>query len=314
MRYNTLRRRPTHLQSFTGLTIEEYDRLVAQLEPEWVLQRTKRLTENNPERKRKIGGGRHYGLPDLEDRLLLTLVWARTYPSHTFLEYLFEIDESTVSRTIRETLLLLQDRFVIPDPRKQKGRKKIKTLEELAEFLPKGIELGDILTDGTEQAIPRPLKKLKRKKYHSGKKKRFTVKTQVTTTKNGYILHMSRANPGRHHDYRIFKESVLPWLIPKNTRLYADSGYQGIQKDFPTLHSVIPYKRAKNHRELTRSEKIRNTKQRKVRVMVEHTLSRLKKYRVLADIYRHSLQNYDRTFRFVANVSNFRMIQRLQPL
>lgn len=314
MRYNILRRRPTHFLSFTGLTVEEYGRLVAQLEPEWVKQRTKRLIKNNPDRKRKIGGGRHYGLPALEDRLLLTLVWTRTYPSHTFLEYLFGIDESTVSRTIRETILLLQDRFIIPDPRKQKGRKKIKTLEELAEFLPKGVELGDILTDGTEQAIPRPLKKLQRKKYHSGKKKRFTVKTQVTTTKNGYILHVSRASPGRRHDYRIFKESILPQLVPKHARLYGDSGYQGIRKDFPALRSVIPYKRTRNHTILTRSEKIRNTKQRRIRVKIEHAISRLKKYRVLADIYRHSLQNYNQTFRFIANVANFRMIQRAQAV
>ena len=312
MRYHTLRRRPKHFLSFTGLAVEEFDRLAALIHSDWIFQRIQRLARTH--RKRKIGGGRKYALPDPEDQLLLTLVWLRLYPSYLFLEYLFGVDESTVCRTVRSIPLLLQKRFVFQDPRKQKGRKKITTWEEFKKALPPDLDLDDILVDGTEQTIPRPEKKRKRTRYHSGKKKRFTVKTQIATTRNGYILHVSRASPGRRHDYRIFKESILPKLVPKNTRLYGDSGYQGIQRDFPALHSVIPYKRVKNHQELTRSEKIQNTKQRKISVTVEHTLSRLKKYRVLADIYRHSLQNYDATFRFIANVANFRMIQRAQAV
>lgn len=116
------------------------------------------------------------------------------------------------------------------------------------------------------------------------------------------------------HDYKLFKQSILPKIVPKESRLYGDSGYQGIKKDFPHLQSVIPHKRTRNHKELTHAEKIHNTRQRRIRVAVEHTLSRIKKYRVLADTYRHSLHNYESSFRFVANVMNFRMIQRLQAV
>ena len=252
-------------------------------------------------------------MPDLEDQLLLTLIWAKVYPSYLLLEYLFGIDESTVSRVISSIKPLLQDRFVLPDPRRQKGRKKITTLEELKAFLPPDIDLDDILVDGTEQTIPRPQKKRKRTMHHSGKKKRFTIKTQIATTRNGLIVHVSKPIPGRTHDYKLFKASILPKIIPRESRLYGDSGYQGIRKDFPLLHSAIPFKRSRNHK-LTHSEKIHNTKQRKVRVTVEHALSRLKKYRALADTYRHSLHNYESTFRFVANLVNFRMIQRSQTV
>jgi len=312
MRYHALHKRPKHFLAFTGLTTQEYDPLMSAPRSDWISQRIQRLTR--PDRKRRIGGGRKYAMPDLEDQLLLTLVWAKVYPSHLFLEYLFGIDESAVSRIIGSIKPPLQDRFVIPDPRKQKGRKKITTLEELKAFLPPDIDLDDILMDGTEQAIPRPRKKRKRTRRHSGKKKRFTVKTQIATTRNGLILHVSKPIPGRTHDYKLFKQSILPKIIPRESRLYGDSGYQGIKKDFPDLQSVIPYKRTGKHPELTRAEKVRNTKQRKIRVAVEHTLSRLKKYRSLADIYRHSLHNYESTFRFIANVVNFRMIQRLQPV
>lgn len=310
MRYHALHKRPKHFLAFTGLTIQECDQLIAAVQLDWISQRINRLSR--PDRKRKIGGGRKYAMPDLKDQLLLTLVWAKVYPSYLFLEYLFGIDESTISRIISSIKPLLQDRFVLSDPQKQKGRKKITTLEELKEFLPPGIDLDDILVDGTEQIIPRPEKKRKRTSHHSGKKKRFTIKTQIATTKKGLIIHVSKPIAGRTHDYKLFKASILPKIIPKESRLYGDSGYQGIHKDFPALHSVIPFKRTRNHSKLTRSEKIRNTKQRRIRVKVEHTLSRLKKYRVLSEVYRHSLHNYDQTFRFIANLVNFRMLQRLQ--
>lgn len=246
----------------------------------------------------------------MEDQLLLTLIWSKLYPSYLFLEYLFNIDESTVCRTIQEISLFFQDRFVFQDPRKS-GRKQIRTLEDLRKVIP---DVDEILVDATEQKIPRPKKKLKRKKYHSGKKKAFTVKTQIAVNQQGLIVHLNKASPGRNHDYKVFQESDLPNIIPKNSKLYLDSGYQGIQKDFPYLNSIIPFKRTRKHQKLTRSEKIQNTKQRKVRIKVEHVISQLKKFNVLSHIYRHSLQNYDQTFAFVANIVNFRIQQRLATM
>lgn len=308
MRYESLRRRLKHFQAFTGLKVEEFDRLAASIQTDWEAARIRRLQEKNPERKRKLGGGRKPILENLEDRLLLTILWAKLYPAYIALEYLFGIDESTVSRTIKETTPILKGKFVFQDPRKS-GKKKIASIEELRKLIP---DLDDVLVDATEQPIPRPGKKRQRSQYHSGKKKRFTVKTQIASTREGLIVNLSRASPGRHHDYKLFKSSLLPQIIPKTAKLYGDSGYQGIQKDFPKLHSVIPFKRSKNHSLLTRSEKIMNTKQRRIRVKIEHVISRLKKYRVLSEVYRHSLRNYDQTFEFVANIVNFRMLQRLQ--
>lgn len=307
--YQTLRQRPKQFLSFTGLAVEEFDRLVALMTPDWLHQRQEWLAERNPNRQRKVGGGRKFALPLLEDQLILTLVWSRLYLVYFVLEHLFGVDESTVSRTIQRVQPLLQDRFLLPE---RLPKKKIRTLEGLRKFLPPDINLDDILADGTEQAIPRPEQKRRRTAHHSGKKKRFTVKTQIATTKKGHIIHVSKPVPGRQRDYKVFKQSILPKIIPKESTLYGDSGYRGIQKDYPGFRSVIPHKRTRSRTELTRSEKIQNTKQRRIRVKVEHALARLKKYRVLADPYRHSLQNYQQTFRFVANVVNFRMLERRQ--
>lgn len=310
MRFNSLKQRPRYFLSFSGLTVEEFTQLVAKIKQDWLDYRIERLNKNNPNRKRKIGGGRKKELATLEDQLLLILVWSRLYPSYLFLEYLFGIDESTICRTLQEIIPILQSKFILPERRKGK---KITSLEEFKELFP-DIDLDVILGDATEQRIPRPKKKTKRKKYHSGKKKAFTMKTQLITDKQGIILYLSRAGPGRKHDYKVFKESSLPKIIPKEIPFYFDNALQGVNKEYPDLNVIIPHKRTRNHKELTRSEKIQNHKQRKIRVKVEHTLSQLKKFKVLGDIYRHSLQNYDLTFRFIANIVNFRMMQRLQSV
>jgi hypothetical protein len=121
--------------------------------------------------------------------------------------------------------------------------KKITTLDELRKVIP---DLDEVLVDCTEQKIPIPEKKLKRNRRHSGKKKRFTIKTQLATAKQGLIVNIDKSIPGRQHDYKPFKASKLPKIIPKNAKLYLDSGYQGVQNDFPGLHAIIPYKRTRN--------------------------------------------------------------------
>lgn len=302
--YCTLRARPKQFRSFTGFTVDEFDKLAKLLEPSFHEQRTERLALKRPIRKRHMGGGRDYALPGFADRLLLVLVWTRLYLVFFVLEHLVGVDESTICRTIKEITPLLQKQYVWVDPRTT-GRKKIGSLEELKKIIP---DLDEILADATEQPIPRPEKKRTRNAHHSGKKKRFTIKTQIATTRKGYVLHVSDSVPGRQHDYKLFKKSSLATFLPRNSAFYVDSGYQGIEKDFPALHVKIPVKRTRGHTELTRSEKIGNRKQRKVRIFAEHAIARLKKFRVLADIYRHDQTNYNQTFRFIANLVNFRLL------
>lgn len=308
MRYNNLKQRPKHFISFTGLTVAEFDKLVKDNQQDWQDQRTQRLLKNNPKRKRKIGGGRPFALPDFQDQLLLTLIFAKHYCSCLLLEYLFNIDTSTVCRTTHALMSLIKKdgKYIINlDPRPSK---KISTLDELRKAIP---DLDEVLVDCTEQRIPRPEKKAKRNKHHSGKKKAFTIKTEIATTRQGLIVHLGKPSPGRQHDYKLFKNSCLPNLLLKNTKLYLDSGYQGVHKDFPDLNAVIPFKRTRNSQPLTHSQKIQNKKQRKIRVSIEHTLSKLKKFQILHQTFRNSLQNYETTFGFVANIVNFRMLCRL---
>jgi hypothetical protein len=308
MNYNNLKQHPKHFLSFTGLSVDEFDKLVKDNHQDWQEQRSQRLLKNRPNRQRKVGAGRKFALPNFEDQLLLTLILAKHYCSCLLLEYLFNIDSSTVCRTAQTLMSLIKKdgKYIINFG--SRPSKKITTLDELREVIP-GFD--EILADCTEQRIPRPKHKGKRNKHHSGKKKAFTIKTQIATNKQGLIVNVGKPVPGRKHDYKVFKESKLPKIIPKNIKAYFDSGYQGIKKDFPDLNAIIPYKRTRDSKSLTRSQKIQNKKQRKIRVVIEHTLSQLKKFQILHQTYRNSLQNYELAFGFVANIVNFRMLCRL---
>jgi hypothetical protein len=305
LRYHSLRQRPRCFQSFTSLTVEEFDRLVDDIRDDWIRQRQERLKPFT-ERKRKEGGGRKQALQTLEDQLLLTLSWVRIYPVYLILEYLFNVDESTVSRTIVSITVLLKDRYTLPA---RLPRKKIRTLDELKELLP-DVDLDAVLADATEQVILRPKDKRKRKPYHSGKQQDFTEKTQIATTQKGYVLHVSDSMGGRRHDYTLFKRSRLPQVIPKDVPLYVDTGFQGVKTDYPDLRVEIPFKRKKGQGDLSRPQKIYNKKQRRVRIRVENTIAQLKKYQILNQTYRHARERYNAVFRFVANILDFRMLSR----
>lgn len=308
MRYHSLAQHPFHFKAFTGLKVEEFDRLCAAIGDDWHTQHLEKLKQKNPKRKRKPGAGHPFALPTIKDRLLLTLVWAKLYPSGLLLEYLFGIDESTVGRTIKDVTPLLKGRFLLSALKDlHKGRKPLRTIEELKALIP---DLDAILADATEQKILRPKDGRKRRPYHSGKKRNFTVKTQIAVNTKGLLIHASPTVGGRTHDYRLFKKSGLPQIIPKGASFYGDSGYQGIARDYPRFCAHLPKKLLPGIASLTRSAKIANKKQRRVRIVVENTICQLKKYEVLRQDYRHDRRNYNTFFQFVANIVNFRMLQR----
>lgn len=301
--FDSLAKQPTHFHNFTGLTVSEARNLAILLEPDWQEQRAARV---KTKRTRKIGGGRKLELPEFRDRLLVFLVYAKLYPTYVFLEYLVGVDHSTVGRIIQELTPILSATIII-----NRNGKRIRSLKDLKEAIP---NLDEVIIDATEQRVNRPQKKRARKAHHSGKRKDFTVKEQIVGTKQKIILHVSDPVPGRTHDYKLFHRSGVPQWLEKHPDIKArvDLGYQGANTDYPKADIVLPVKRSQSKRELTRSEKIRNTKQAKQRIWIENTIALLKKFKLLAGIYRNAKERYGQFFKSIVFLSNFRTLAR-QP-
>src|SRR5207248_11334970 len=109
-----LRRSPASFRALTGIGPAEFDALLARLTPLEQQARTRRA--QRPGRRRKAGAGRKFKTP-LCDRLLMLLIYYRTYVTHAFLGFLFGVDDSTVGRDINPLQPLLAGG--VPPPRAQ---------------------------------------------------------------------------------------------------------------------------------------------------------------------------------------------------
>ncbi len=86
-----------------------------------------------------------------------------------------------------------------------------------------------------------------------------------------------------------------------------DLGYLGVEKDFSEPILSLPYKKKRNlnyHKKKKSTNKLRSKK----RIVIEHTICRLKKYRILADIFRNKLRKYNKVSDIVTGLVNYRII------
>ena len=140
----------------------------------------------------------------------------------------------------------------------------------------------------------------KQKKYYSGKKKRHTLKAQVTAdAANKDIICISTA-PGRKHDFKIFKESKVHFV--SKTQVIADKGYYGITK----IHSnsVLPLKASRKHK-LTSCEKLYNRLVASCRVKIENINSYIKRFRIFSGKYRNHRKRFSQRFTLICAIYNF---------
>ncbi len=76
----------------------------------------------------------------------------------------------------------------------------------------------------------------------------------------------------------------------------------------------MPITRSRKKRTCTRSEKIRNTKLPKKRIVVEHTLAHWKTFRLLGDVSQNAKERYGDLCKSVATTVHRRMAVRALAL
>lgn len=167
-----------------------------------------------------------------------------------------------------------------------------------------------VVIDATEQSIPRPKDKDKQRFYYSGKKKRHTIKTQISSNKNGIIFDTFGGVEGKRHDFVTFQDSPADKIFPEEIGFEVDRGYQGIGKLLPKRTCYFPFKASREH-PLTELQKMINRLINRSRVIGEHVISRLKKFRILKEIFRNKLMKYPRIFKQIAGIVNLRTMNRL---
>ncbi len=89
-----------------------------------------------------------------------------------------------------------------------------------------------------------------------------------------------------------------------------DLGYLGVEKDYPEQLSALPIKRRETIQRYPKKRKKSTTKfiLKKKRIVIEHTICRLKKYRIMNDVFRNRLRKYNRISDIVAGLVNYRIL------
>jgi len=280
------------------LTVQQFDDIYdKEITKRYAKHEIQRLSKKY--RERETGAGRPFKL-DIKDRFLMLLVYYRLYITYTLAGYLFDLDQSNICRDIQKIEKLIRE--CVPIPQKiYKITKRLKTPEEVEQYFPGFLSF----IDTTEQQIPRPVDKNRRKIFYSGKKKRHTIKNQITVNNRGYILHKLGYKKGRKHDYDIYKNHHP--VTPKQVVNVIDLGYLGVEKDFPEQLSALPCKRKRNQI-LSQEEIDYNIIHSKKRIVIEHTISRLKKYRILSDVFRNKLRKHNKVSDIVSGLINYRIM------
>ena len=99
-------------------------------------------------------------------------------------------------------------------------------------------------------------------------------------------------------------------ITPPQVENVIDLGYLGVQNDFPTLKSVLPFRKKRKKGELSNEEKKHNRRHSKLRVIIEHTVSRIKKYGIMGARFRNKLGRYDHASDIASGLVNFRIMMR----
>jgi hypothetical protein len=156
----------------------------------------------------------------------------------------------------------------------------------------------------------RDLSTIGRKEDHTiqaRRKNTRSVKNLYTAIQNGLIINKKEhKQKGRREDYRIYKKNHPD--LPKDVMSMYDLGFLGVEKYSPEQLSVLSIKKEKDH-QLTKVQKEYNRNHSAKRIVIEHaTYSRIKKYRIMNDVFRNRLRKYYEVSDIVSGVVNYRIL------
>lgn len=311
----SLRENPVLVKALTGLVAEAFWELGQNVEahlPEYERQRHER-----PDRQRAVGGGRDFDQPVVL-RVAQVLTYLRLHIPQETVAVLFGATQTDVSRDLRRLLPLIVPWVPAPEVWKVVEEEAVLTPADVLELAQ--LADGRALVDATEQPVYRSQDNAVRKVYSSGKKKAFTLKTQVVTDGEHHIVAISEAVPGAQHDKKLSDEVKTVERLPEGCEADADKGYQGLaqqvplvtvrnaqtgeEQPVPRLTVQTPIKKPKGH-EVTDEQQAFNRQLGAIRVRVEHCIGWVKNWAIIATRFRCAHSIYTLVLQVVCGLVNW---------
>lgn len=220
--YATLKSNRRKFIALTGLTPKEFKLLLPAFERAYTRRYPATKTMTGTPRRRKRGGGQQSKLASSEQKLLLALVYLKTYPLQVLLGEMFDLDQSRANRWLHQLLPVLQQAL------KALGVQPERNPRQFARRERNSGEPRDLIIDGTERRRQRPKNKAIRDDHYSGHKKQHSDKNLVIANrKTKRIGFLSQTYAGKVQDKKIADDEQIAY--PRRTRLRKDTGFQGYE-------------------------------------------------------------------------------------
>jgi hypothetical protein len=273
------------VRAVTGFNAEEIQRLESVFEAEersLAIARVQAQVESG-ERERLPGAGKKPYMATTLERLVFILVYFRAYPTQDLLGVLFGMGQSAANKWVHRLWPVLEKtlgrELVLP------SRPGFSTLEGLVHACPELV----YAIDATERPICRPSDPDRQKGTYSGKKKRHSLKnTLMVSQRTRRVLSLGNTASGRVHDKRLIDEDGFK--LPEGSVCFQDSGYTGFA--LPGVVHLMPKKKPIGGK-LSAREKRSNRVLSGARVAVEHSISGVKRSRIVHDTYRNRRPGFD---------------------
>jgi len=279
--------------ALTGLRPEEFLDLLPAF-AEALKRKKKRDYDSNPDRERSIGGGRKGFVPSASDKLFFTLFYYKCYPTYDVLAFFYDCNRSNAMRRQKYLSGILEaalgKKLVLP-------KRQLRNVEDFLKAFP---EASEVFIDGTERPIQRPKNSQKQTANYSGKKHRHTRKNLIISDRKRRIGFLSKTVEGKQHDLTLLKAHASPRHMPLKVKKHLDLGFKGWADQFPGHHISMPQRKPRTC-ELSRTVKERNARKSRIRVLVEHAIGGIKRFRITTDVFRNKLKGFDDTAMLISS-------------
>ena len=274
--------------------------------------------------------------------LLIVLIYLKSGMQQSLLGGLIGWSQSTMSRHAKFVLDSLFTAIPCTPEKISKQMADATTISEFKEAIPGKKKA--ILIDGTAIQVPIPKDSCYKTADYSGKKKYHCKNVQVLATPGCTVLSIGIIRSGTTHDMSSIRADlnldtdalknnlklqseynmqadyadmkslkiIGRWLsLPNLTEeeksvVYADKAYLRLLKELLGALVRIPYKRPRNGK-LTKVQKTRNKRIGKVRIRIEHVMSRLKRWKRFKTPYMGSDKDLYVELQVAAGLVNMRI-------
>jgi hypothetical protein len=220
--YATLQDRPRAFLAATGLTPDEFARVLPAFAAAYAVCYPPDKTWQGKVRRRQGGGGAKGVLSQLEDKLLFILVYQKTNPLQTMHGLQFQLSQPQTNYWIHHLLPILQRALAALDMAPERDASRVATSPLALEGAPA------VALDGTERRRQRPVDPTKQQEHYSGKKKTHTDKNLLLVNEHtSKVVYLGPTIAGKRHDKKAADEDQIAY--PVNATLDKDTGFQGYE-------------------------------------------------------------------------------------